>query len=113
MHRLYRNHTSSNGIIFAKDLSKLGRDLSKLIFVDNLEENFKLQPNNGLPIKTWIDDIEDNELNNLGFFLKELRHKEPKDVRPIIKSVKEELTKKMKYNVIYPYLELQFCKFLN
>ncbi len=43
-------------------MSKLGRDLSKVVMIDNLTENFKSQPNNGLTIKTWTDDMNDNEL---------------------------------------------------
>ena len=38
------------GITFCKDLSKIGRDLSRTIIVDNLADNYKLQPNNGIPI---------------------------------------------------------------
>jgi len=43
-HRLYRHHTTfktANGT-FIKDLSKLGRDLTKSIIVDNSPENFRL-----------------------------------------------------------------------
>jgi len=43
-------------------LSLLGRNLSKIIMIDNLADNFRLQPNNGLPIKTWNDEIKDNQL---------------------------------------------------
>jgi TFIIF-interacting CTD phosphatases, including NLI-interacting factor len=39
-----------------KDLGNLGRDLSKTIIVDNLAENFALQPDNGIFIKTWLND---------------------------------------------------------
>ena len=46
-----------------------------MIIVDNLVDNFKLQQNNGLPIKTWTDDISDKELIHLGNFLKFLYEK--------------------------------------
>jgi len=39
-HRLYRQHALPKGARFLKDLSRLGRDLSKTIIVDNLAENF-------------------------------------------------------------------------
>jgi hypothetical protein len=45
-YRLYRHHITMLGCSIYKDLSKLGRDLSKVIIVDNLKENFRLQPNN-------------------------------------------------------------------
>jgi Dullard-like phosphatase family protein len=65
-HRLYRNHTIVQNQIYIKDLSKLGRPLDKIIIIDNLEENFSLQPNNGILIKAWFDDEEDDVLNRLG-----------------------------------------------
>jgi CTD small phosphatase-like protein 2 len=39
-YRLYRQHCSHNGPVFIKDLSRIGRDLSKTIIVDNVAENF-------------------------------------------------------------------------
>lgn len=58
-YRLYRQHTSPYGHLIAKDLSKIGRDLSRCIIVDNVADNFALQPENGIFIKTWYDDMED------------------------------------------------------
>ena len=43
-----------------KDLSKLGRDLKKTIIIDNLSDNFRLTPENGICIPDFIDDFEDN-----------------------------------------------------
>ena len=69
---MYRQHTSLSGMSFVKvikiiirDLSQIGRDLSRCIIVDNLADNFKLQQNNGLFIKTWNGDIKDNQLIDL------------------------------------------------
>jgi Dullard-like phosphatase family protein len=98
-YRLYRQHTSVCGITFCKDLSKIGRDLEKSIIVDNLADNFKLQPNNGIHIWTWIDDIKDTQLSDLGKILKDLVSKQPPDVRPIIKKLKDDINKKMRNNM--------------
>ena len=35
-YRLYRQHAVRNGPVFIKDMSKIGRDLSKIIIVDNV-----------------------------------------------------------------------------
>lgn len=39
-YRLYRQHTSQNGPFLVKDLSLLGRDISKTIIIDNISDNF-------------------------------------------------------------------------
>ena len=40
-HRLYRDHTKYRNGVYMKDLSRLGRDLKKIIIIDNIEENFQ------------------------------------------------------------------------
>ena len=47
--------------------------MSKIIIVDNLEENFKdTSYFNGLKVKTWIDEMDDKVLELLGPFLKSI-----------------------------------------
>ncbi|GLJ07490.1 hypothetical protein SUGI_0068140 [Cryptomeria japonica] len=61
-HRLTRkNCTKLRSRIFVKDLSKLGRDLKKLIFVD--DKPFQcFQSENAYPISPFNDDVSDREL---------------------------------------------------
>jgi len=69
-YRLYRQHASPTGMVFVKDLSKIGRPLNKTIIVDNVAENFSLQPDNGIFIKSWFDDMSDTALLELAPLLK-------------------------------------------
>ena len=111
-YRLYRQHVSLSGITFCKDLSKIGRDLGRTIIVDNLEDNFKLQPNNGIHIWTWMDDMKDTQLDDLGKILKDLVSKNPSDIRPIIKKFKEDINKKMRNNMnINPFKGVDIIKY--
>ena len=64
-HRLYRTQALPCRDFYIKDLSSLGRDLKKTIIVDNITENFLLQPNNGITIKSWYDDPKDTALMEL------------------------------------------------
>ena len=57
--RLYREHTSKEQI---KDLEVLGRDLDKVIIIDNIAKSFEKQPRNGIVIKTWLGDPKDTAL---------------------------------------------------
>ena len=39
--------------------------MARIMIVDNLAENFRLQPDNGIYIKPWYDDPEDTALLEL------------------------------------------------
>jgi len=88
-YRLYRQHTTLNDNGFVKDLSKLGRDLKRVIIVDNIKDNFQLQEENGIWIKSWDDDLEDNALfelcellkRNLFYLIIEVALAKPIDIR--------------------------------
>ena len=64
-YKLYREHVTEFNGMCVKDLSKLGRDLNKVIIIDNIEENFRLQPKNGLNIIDFEGDEKDNEFQFL------------------------------------------------
>ena len=63
--RLFRDACQPWEGNYVKDLSHLGRDLSKTIIIDNSPHSYCFQPNNALPIGTFIDDMEDKELLRL------------------------------------------------
>ncbi|KAK8485687.1 hypothetical protein V6N13_023563 [Hibiscus sabdariffa] len=69
-HRLYRDSCRKlDKKNFAKDLSKIGRELGNVVIVDDIPMMYCLQPENGIPIKKFTDDFEDRELEKLlGFF---------------------------------------------
>ena len=64
-YRLYREHTTLINGVNVKDLSRLGREMNKIIIIDNIEENYQFQPNNGLNISDFEGDENDNELDFL------------------------------------------------
>ena len=110
-HRLYRQHTSICEITFVKDLSKIGRNLNRCLIIDNLADNFKLQPNNGIQCGTWIDDMKDTQLNDLDIILKQIIERKPQDIKPIIKKLNEEVNKKMKGNInLNPFKDIDVNK---
>jgi len=68
-----------------KDLSRLGRDLSTTLIVDNIAENFAMQPENGIEILTWTGEPHDRELDTLAGFLRGMVEAGVRDVRPMLK----------------------------
>ena len=71
-YRLYRNNCKLRRGVYVKDLSRLGRDLDRTIIIDNIAENFDLQPNNGIHILSWFNNPGDNELLKLEPFLRSI-----------------------------------------
>ena len=76
--RLYRQHTSLECGFNVKDLSKLGRDLSKIIIIDNIEENYCLQPENGFLLEDLLQIVKEKN----------------KDIRDLLPEVRKKMQKR-------------------
>lgn len=72
---LYRQHATFEKGDYVKNLALLGRDLKKIIIVDNIPHVFKLQKSNGICIKSFYGDVisERNTLKILGKILETIR----------------------------------------
>ena len=110
-YRLYRQHVTIAGFNSYKNLKLLGRDLKRIIIIDNLKENFMLQPDNGLYIKTWTSDVNDTQFIDLLNILKNIAINNVNDVRPIIKKINERIN----YNgdLINPYSKINIKKIID
>ena len=80
-YRLYRKHTEQKNGVFLKDLSKLGRDITKVCIIDNNRENFDLQPENGLHISSFLGEQNDTELFLLSKDLLMIINDDKEDIR--------------------------------
>ena len=96
--RLYRENCVLMGSAYVKDISKLGRDLSKIAIIDNDLACFYLQQENGILIKpfTGINIGENDEiLKNLYKILLNIINKTFKDIRIELEQYKEEIKNKV------------------
>jgi RNA polymerase II subunit A small phosphatase-like protein len=80
--RLFRESCCPYEGNYVKDLTCLGRDLAKTIIVDNSPHSYVFQPYNALPIGTFIDDMEDQELLDMVPML--LKIADVEDVRHVL-----------------------------
>ena len=92
--RLFRHHMVTNEGVLVKDLRVLGRDLKKVLIVDDRKTNFRLQPENGIKISPWTGDQNDDQLEKLLVLLVHVVKLCPNDLT-------EGLAKMMEDNDVY------------
>lgn len=99
-YNLYKEHCVYREGSHIKDLSKLNRDTNKVLIIDTDPNNYKLQPENAIPMKAW-DGKADDELIKLIPFLEYLATQQPNDVKPILNSFKDkyELSNEFEHRV--------------
>ncbi len=96
-YNLYREHCSLVGRSFIKDISRIGRDMKKIIMVDDLEENLNLYSDNGILILPFDGDYNKDdrvlyELKKMLILFYNLRYE---DLRYALKSYKDEIYEKI------------------
>ena len=92
-HKLYRRHVEFNDGFCLKDLNKLGRDIKKVCIIDNDKNNFKLHEDNGIEIKEFLGEQDDNELDLIGDLLMSIIESNLEDIRPVIKDIRSKMKK--------------------
>ncbi|XP_069588818.1 carboxy-terminal domain RNA polymerase II polypeptide A small phosphatase 1 [Ranitomeya imitator] len=70
--RLFRESCAFHRGNYVKDLSRLGRDLNKLVIIDNSPASYIFHPENAVPVVSWFDDMSDTELLDLIPFFEKL-----------------------------------------
>ncbi|XP_043841996.1 CTD small phosphatase-like protein isoform X1 [Dromiciops gliroides] len=74
--RLFRESCVFHRGNYVKDLSQLGRELSKVIIIDNSPASYIFHPENAVPVQSWFDDMADTELLDLIPFFEGLSREE-------------------------------------
>ena len=100
--RLFREHATIKNYNYAKDLTNLGRDINTIIIIDDKEENFSFQKENGILIKpfygTNIELKKDFILYDLFKILTKILLDKTDDVRNGINKYRYEIKQKITQN---------------
>jgi CTD small phosphatase-like protein 2 len=64
------------------------------MIVDNNPESFLLQPENGILIKSWYDDVDDTALEELEVVLYMIDKSKIWDLRKALRSLRKKILKK-------------------
>ena len=96
--RLFRQDCLFNQGLYIKDLKRIGKDLKDMIIIDNNPISYADNEDNGIPILTWYDDLNDNELIKLIPLLKYLTT--VNDVRPIIRQIVNRQANEVDFHIV-------------
>ena len=96
-YNLYRDHCTLVGTTFIKDISRIGRDMKKIVMVDYLEDNLRFFVNNGILISPYNgkNDRNDSVLMELKKMLILFFRQGYDDIRNAIKNFKKEIYNKI------------------
>ena len=101
-YRLYRQNATIVNDNYYKDLNKLGRDIKKIIIVDDKKVSMELQEENGIIIKPFIFNPdypnEDYILYDLIRVLIRIAKEKPDDVRISLKNYRLEIYNKISHD---------------
>ena len=99
-YRLFREHCAFDNGIYIKDLKIIDRKLNDMIIIDNNPLSYDNNVENGIPILSWYEDMNDDELLKLIPILKYMSNKDVYDVRNIINQIVNRRTNEIDYNSI-------------
>ncbi len=94
-YNFFREHSIICGNDFVKDISRIGRDMKKIIIVDNMSENFRLNLENGIKIAPFNGKVNDNVLFELKTFIYKIYKQGYEDIRMALKEYSNEIRKKI------------------
>ncbi|XP_056663979.1 carboxy-terminal domain RNA polymerase II polypeptide A small phosphatase 1 isoform X2 [Monodelphis domestica] len=86
--RLFRESCVFHRGNYVKDLSRLGRDLRRVLILDNSPASYVFHPDNAVPVASWFDNMGDTELQDLLPFFERLSRVD--DIYSVLKQQRTE-----------------------
>ena len=97
-YRLYRSHCNWEEGKTVKRLALIGRNLNKVVFVDDIEYNAKYNMKNLILVSKWSDNIYDDEIINIKNKLKLIAENNKYDEDVTVGLIDEKLSKSINVN---------------
>lgn len=85
--RLFREHCVLTNGALVKDITRMGREPRKCIIVDNSPASYLLQPENAIPISSWFDAPNDQQLLLMLPWLQRMAQED--DVLPLLHDLRQ------------------------
>ena len=105
-YRLFREHCTYENGIYIKDLKIFDRKINNMIIIDNNPLSYDNNTENGIPILSWYENVNDDELLRLLPILKYMSNPDINDVRPIIKKIVDRNNEILDYAAINRIISL-------
>jgi len=87
-HRLFRESCSCFKGSYVKDMGRMGRELNKIMILDNSPHSYAFNPENAIPCESWFNDYEDTELRELTGIFEQLADPAVDDVMVALEKMK-------------------------
>ena len=104
-YRLFREHCVFDNGIYIKDLKIFDRKINNMIIIDNNPLSYDNNVENGIPILSWYEDTNDNELMKLIPILKYMANNDIIDVRTIINKFVDRVRNEIDFIAINKIIE--------
>jgi len=85
--RLFRESCTYVQGTYVKDMCRMGRDMKRILIIDNSPHAFAFNPENAIPCESWFDDYEDVELYDLIPILTGLADESVEDIAAELESL--------------------------
>ena len=105
--RYFREHCTFTNGIYIKDLKIFDRKINNMIIIDNNPISYDNNIENGIPILSWYDNINDNELLKLLPILKYMSNSNVNDVRNIINQIVDRNKNEINYIAINKIINIR------
>ena len=96
--RMFRQNCEHKNGKYIKDLNQIGQNFKDIIIIDNNPNSYLNNQENGIPIITWYDNFNDNELAKLIPVLEYLS--KVNDVRPFITAIVNREKNEIDFNIV-------------